>query len=252
MEHLSVDLEQEYWDKRWTRAGTPTAWALKRGATILKFLHALSLDHPMILDLGCGIGWFTEQLSHCGEAIGVDPSEGAIARARSEHPHIRFVTQGLYEIPFPPEYFDVVVAQEVIPHVEDQTGYLRLAADVLKPGGYLVLATANKFVVDRIGDNGWNWKVEPAEHVERHLDLRGLRRLLRPRFNVLRTATILPMGHGGILRLINSDKLNAVLGLLIPWRYLQALKGWAGLGYQLIVLAQKRLEASSRAPARGC
>ncbi len=40
--------------------------------------------------------------------------------------------------------------------------------------------------------------------------------------------------------MVNSVKLNAALGLLIPPRQLEALKEKAGLGYQMIVLAQRR------------
>jgi hypothetical protein len=39
---------------------------------------------------------------------------------------------------------------------------------------------------------------------------------------------------------VNSPRLNAAIGSVIPQGYRDSLKEWAGLGYQLIVLAQKR------------
>src|SRR6202011_3628857 len=100
---------------------------------------------------------------------------------------------------------DVVVSQEVIAHVPDQSGYLERAARVLKPGGYLIVTTPNLFVHSRN-----YWAPIPSGHIEQWLTRRELKRLLRPYFQVLRTTTAVPMGHGGILRLVNSTKLNWV------------------------------------------
>ncbi len=234
-QHPSLTEQQLYWDSRWDRTRTPNEWSVRRGETILAFLRSLPLDHPRVLDLGCGTGWFSEKLSHLGEATGIDLSSTATAIARSQFPHIPFITGNLFELALPAGHFDVVVSQEVIAHVENQGEYLDRAAYVLKPGGYLVVTTVNKFVMDRM-----DWGPDPPEHIKQWLDRKGLERLLRSRFHVLRTTTILPMGHGGILKLINSYKVNTALGWLIPRHYLEALKERAGLGYTLVVLARKK------------
>ncbi len=233
--------QRRFWDRHWQNwegRKTINEWSLKRNGAILAFLRSLSLDHPTILDLGCGPGWFTESLAHFGKVTAIDLSEEAITRARSQFPHITFVPGNLFEIPLPAGHFDVVTSQEVISHVEFQVEYLDRAAYVLKPGGYLILSTDNQFVMDRSADVGW--APQPPEHIERYLDMKGLKRLLRSHFRVLRSTTILPMGQGGILRLINSYKVNTALEFLIPRQYLTALKERAGFGYKLIVLAQKR------------
>jgi hypothetical protein len=79
-----------------------------------------------------------------------------------------------------------------------------------------------------------------SAHIEQYVTVRGLKRLLRPHFDVLRVTTHLPVGDGGILRVINSYKLNAMVSVLIPHPQLDALKGWAGLGYSIIALARRR------------
>jgi hypothetical protein len=48
------------------------------------------------------------------------------------------------------------------------------------------------------------------------------------------------MGHRGILRLINSTKLNSGLGFLFSPERIEAFKEWAGFGWTQIVLAKKR------------
>ncbi len=231
---FSLADQREYWDRRWEQQKTPNEYQLTRGDTVLEFIRSLSLDHPRILDYGCGTGWFTEQLSHVGEATGVDLSETAIAIAESQFPRVTFMAVNLFELSLPEGYFDVVVSQEVIAHVEDQVGYLDRIAYLLRPGGHLVITTANKFVMDRLG-----WP-QPFGHIEKYMNMREFKRLLHARFRVLRTTSIMPIGERGILRVINSYELNTALGWLISRRYLQSLKEWAGFGYTLIALAQKK------------
>jgi hypothetical protein len=64
-------------------------------------------------------------------------------------------------------------------------------------------------------------------------------RLLEPRFRVRRTTSVIPIGHRGVLRLVNSYKLNRTLGLVVPPTRIERLKERAGLGYSIIALAQK-------------
>lgn len=52
--------------------------------------------------------------------------------------------------------------------------------------------------------------------------------------------TAVPMGNRGVLRFVNSYKLNWVLHLLLSAERIDALKEWAGFGWTQIVLAQKR------------
>jgi len=47
------------------------------------------------------------------------------------------------------------------------------------------------------------------------------------------------MGHRGILRIVNSPKLNALLAATTSRDFLERLKERAGFGYQIVVLAQK-------------
>jgi len=237
----TLDAQRRFWDWHWehaTERKVLNQWTIRRGDRILGLIRSLRIASPRILDFGCGNGWFCERLAALGEVTGVDLSPAAIAEAQSRCPGVSFIAGDFYQLPLPVGGFHVVVSQEVIAHVADQLAYVQRAAAALQPGGYLVLATANRFVMDRVGDLGW--PRQPPEHIAQHLDRRALRRLLRPYFRVLLLTSIIPLGEGGTLRVINSHKLNSVLGWLVPRRYLEALKEWAGLGYELIVLGQRR------------
>ncbi len=232
----SLTEQRDYWDERWDRQREPNSFQTRRGDTVLAIVKKLGLDDPAILDFGCGTGWFTERLCHVGRATGIDLSPAAIAIAQATYPHVPFIAGNLYDTTFPAEHFDLVVSQEVVPHVEDPAAYLDIIARVLKPNGYLIITAANRVVMDRWPERG----PDPHSHLKFYPTRREFKRTLRRRFRVAWTTSIMPLGNHGFLRLVNSYKLNAALGWVIPSRFLERLKEWAGLGYTLIALAQKR------------
>ena len=163
--------------------------------------------------MGCGMGWFASQLAQFGPTTGIDLSDDAIAQAKSNFPQVTFMAGNVFEMELPERQFDVVVSQEVIAHVPDQPGYVEHAARGTKPGGYLIVTTPNRFVHFRN-----QWPPSPSGHIEQWLSRGALKRLLRPHFRVLRTTTAVPIGRGGILRLVHSTKLNWAFGLLFSPR----------------------------------
>jgi 2-polyprenyl-3-methyl-5-hydroxy-6-metoxy-1,4-benzoquinol methylase len=229
--------QKQYWDKRWVQAQAeyPHAWARRRGEAIMAALRTLPVDRPRIFDMGCGTGWFTEELAGLGEATGMDLSEAAVSLARSRYPRATFFAGNVLEAPVPTAPFDVVVSVEVIAHVEDPELYLERAGQMLRPHGYLIITTVNKFVHDRT-----DWEEDTPGHIRYWLDRRSFRRLLTKHgFRVLQLTSVIPMGHRGILRAVNSRKLQAALSPLVPPERLEALKEHLGLGWTLVGLAQK-------------
>lgn len=237
----SLDEQRSFWDWHWTNwedRKVLNKWTERRAQEILAVVRSCELDKPKLLDMGCGRGWFTERLADIGEAWGIDLSIEGIAAAQAKRPDIHFVAANIYDAALPANFFDIVVSQEVIAHVEDQPRYVERAAQFLKPGGYFIITTSNKYVWDRLGDLGWN--VQPPQHIAKQLSRRDLRDMLRPNFDVLKVSTIIPHGHKGLLRVINSAKLNAALQMVIPKHVLDGLKEKAGLGWQMIFLARKK------------
>ena len=230
----TLEEQQGYWDKKWDASPLPNSRQLRRGNTILEILRTLQPVRPKVLDLGCGTGWLTARLSQLGEAMGIDLSETAIAVAKSMFPGPTYIAGNLYELSLPAKHFDVVVCQEVIAHVEDQQKLLEQISTVLTPGGYLIITTANRLVMER-----WNYGPDPREHIKKWLNQKEFKRILQPRFRVLRTTSIIPLGDLGILRFTNSHKVNTALGWFIGPSNVESLKEWAGLGYTLIALTQR-------------
>lgn len=119
-----------------------------------------------VLDFGCMDGIFTLKLQEMGgEAVGYDISPAAIAQAkrfRGEAARPVFTT-----VPPGPGQFDRIYCQEVLEHVEDDSGLIGELVGYLARGGSVVGTTP-------VGENFW----DPGH--KRRYDEALLRRALAP------------------------------------------------------------------------
>jgi 2-polyprenyl-6-hydroxyphenyl methylase/3-demethylubiquinone-9 3-methyltransferase len=108
-----------------------------------------SLNGLRILDIGCGGGLLSEPLARLGAAmVGADPSEKNIAAAR-EHAErsgvaVDYRSTTAEALADAGEQFDIVLAMEVVEHVADVGLFVSRCAEMVKPGGLLMLATINR------------------------------------------------------------------------------------------------------------
>ena len=95
-----------------------------------------------LLDVGCSSGAFLTIASKLGfQAEGVEPAPQAAQGACSSGLKVH---QGFLEdIKFPANTFDIVTMFEVIEHVRDAFPLLNECHRIIKPGGLLMIGTAN-------------------------------------------------------------------------------------------------------------
>lgn len=103
-----------------------------------------------VLDVGCGTGTLAIEAQRgagsTGRVVGIDPSEGQIARARVKAARRKLPTEfqiGVIEqLAFPDQTFDVVLSSLMMHHLPASLKRQGLAeiVRVLKPGGRLVIA----------------------------------------------------------------------------------------------------------------
>jgi SAM-dependent methyltransferase len=103
----------------------------------------------VVLDAGCGSGYGSADLGGMGRAarvVGIDVSAEAVRHAASTFggPGICFLEAACETLPFADDAFDLVVAFEVIEHLEKWQDLLDQARRVLRPGGLLIVSTPNK------------------------------------------------------------------------------------------------------------
>ena len=104
-----------------------------------------------MLDIGCGGGILSEPLARLGASVvGADPSESNIAVAQHHAAQsglpIDYRNASAEAMASAGEKFDVVLAMEVVEHVADLGLFVEIAAEMVKPGGLLFVATLNRTV----------------------------------------------------------------------------------------------------------
>lgn len=93
-----------------------------------------------LLDVGCAYGYgtraFAERVPECH---GIDPNPELIEVARARYPQLHFDCARIEESDLPAESFDVVVANEVLEHVDEELRALDEMHRLLRRGGTLIL-----------------------------------------------------------------------------------------------------------------
>lgn len=113
-----------------------------------RYLFAARLArHKRVADLGCGAGYGTAELARTAiSAIGLDRSEEALAFARERYaaPNIEFRQADCADTGLPSGSLDLVVAFELVEHLDDARALLLEAVRLLAPGGQLAISTPNR------------------------------------------------------------------------------------------------------------
>jgi SAM-dependent methyltransferase len=162
------ELEDRHW---WFQGRRAVIWALLRRAGLPAA--------PRVLDAGCGTGRNLLEFGSLGSAEGVDPSEDAVAFCRRRG--LDNVRRGSLEsLPFEEDSFDLLLATDVIEHIDDDEAALRELRRVARPDARLVIT---------VPAYGWLWTHHDEDH---HHKRRYTRRLLfaRVRANGWRPATV--------------------------------------------------------------
>jgi len=113
-----------------------------------------------VLDAGCGAGYGSAELALTAHSVvGVDSAAEAVAFARAHYalPNLEFQQASCATLPYCDAAFDLVVAFEVIEHLEDWRGFLAEARRVLAPNGQFIVSTPNRlYYTESRGPSGAN------------------------------------------------------------------------------------------------
>jgi 2-polyprenyl-3-methyl-5-hydroxy-6-metoxy-1,4-benzoquinol methylase len=107
-----------------------------------------------VLDAACGIGYGSDIVARSGakSVTGIDIASDAVDYARNHYARsgVEFLQVSAEELTQIGRTFDLVLSFETIEHLEDPRLFLRDVRHVLRPGGWFICSTPNKF----FGRNG--------------------------------------------------------------------------------------------------
>jgi len=111
-------------------------WHRARERIVHRAVERWASDRPQILDVGCGTGHTSAGLRRFGPVVGVDLGRAALARARQRG--VVVARSEASPLPVRPASFDLVVALDVLEHLEDDLAAAREIHTALAPGGLLI------------------------------------------------------------------------------------------------------------------
>lgn len=139
--------EQDVMERRFS---VPYNWCAKEHARMWRQKNGLwelarglsgDLKEKIVLDAGCGDGWYTARMSKESNTVtGIDYSERAIAFAKAINPHATFLAGSITKLPFPDATFDVIFSFQVLEHIPllELPSAIAELSRVLKPDGTFI------------------------------------------------------------------------------------------------------------------
>jgi len=111
-----------------------------------------------ILDLGCGIGVFSKDLSNKAQkVVGIDISEKCIEYAKSKNnsDNIDYFTMDINNINLIKEKFDIVFSDMVFNYIEDYDKLLLNIYELLNDNGIVVFSQVHPISTASLGESSW-------------------------------------------------------------------------------------------------
>jgi SAM-dependent methyltransferase len=116
----------------------------------------LSLGRWVLVD-GCGVGMYVRALRQfTPNVIGLDIEPERVADSLAHSPLVN-VAAGEH-LPYPVNYFDLVLSHEVIEHVQDDALSVAEMVRVLKPGGRAIIFCPNRLYPFETHGHYWRGK----------------------------------------------------------------------------------------------
>jgi SAM-dependent methyltransferase len=119
-----AEFEEWYW------------WHRGRQSIVRHLLRSFAPVSARILDVGCGTGATTDSVRDFGSVVGMDIGEAALRHARARG--LPVLRGSAAQLPVRPGGVDVILALDVLEHLDDDARAAREIHQALAPGGILL------------------------------------------------------------------------------------------------------------------
>jgi len=109
-----------------------------------------------ILDAGCSDGFFCFLNQSKGEVYGVDINPGDLRIAQTMNTTGHFSVAKLDSLPYPAEYFDIIVSIDVLEHLDDDIPAVKEFSRVIKKKGKLIII---------VPQSNFPWTYDPLNYI---------------------------------------------------------------------------------------
>ncbi len=166
-------------------------------AANLDFLDQTGLLRPgaRVLEIGTGRGTLLHELLSRGvDVVGIDASADRVREARARYGPLPVQQASGTALPYADATFDVVMSFDVFEHIPDSDAHLSEVRRALKPGGWYLLQTPNKWTNTVFETIRWRsltrWREDHCSlHTYRQLERRFARHGFETSFADVRLVT---------------------------------------------------------------
>jgi 2-polyprenyl-3-methyl-5-hydroxy-6-metoxy-1,4-benzoquinol methylase len=152
----------------------------ERRAIALGWITEVALPQAAhILEVGCGAGLLAAELARRGYIVtAIDSSEGMVERARSHaaeagvEERLTVSVQDAHALPFATASYDLVIALGVIPWLHSPEAALTEMARVVKPDGFVIFNSDNRFRLNHVFDPWFTPVLAPVKRVVKRIALK--------------------------------------------------------------------------------
>jgi 2-polyprenyl-3-methyl-5-hydroxy-6-metoxy-1,4-benzoquinol methylase len=111
---------------------------------ILKEIEELSSNKGKLLEIGCAAGFFLDYAQKMGwQVMGIEPEE-SMAKYAIEKFGLSVEISTIESVQLPENHFDLIIALNVLSHLQDPKGFFKKIYSMLKSDGLFVFQTGNK------------------------------------------------------------------------------------------------------------
>ena len=136
----AYDLSARYYDDwKWQSFWRTFEYPIVRN--VIERAYSRTRSGLSILDIGCGTGWYLEQLADLSSVrAGLDISPGMLSIARSRLKNVLLKVEDIESYNFKANRYDVILATRVLSHIRDPFSLVVRLRRSLHKSGWLILS----------------------------------------------------------------------------------------------------------------
>jgi len=171
---------EEY--RQLTRLGETHWWFVGRRRLFKLLLSSKIRKSPLLLDVGCGVGSNLSLLDSMGfKVIGLDSEMYSLSLTKGRFSTTPLINGNLLSLPFKTNSFEMIIASDVLEHLEEDTFGIKEIHRVLKQEGEAILTVpAFQFL--------WGIQDEVGRHKRRYSKNQFIKKIEGEGFEVLRSS----------------------------------------------------------------